>query len=75
MNRSKVKSKPNKRKIEDVDTNNAQLSRIKTSTQQRIDELRRQLDEETKAKNSLAHELQGQRRDNEMLKVYLLLLN
>ena len=45
-----------------------QLLRSRSATQQRVDEHKRQLEEESKAKACLLQELQGQRRDNDMLK-------
>ena len=42
--------------------------RSRSATQQRVDEHKRQIEEESKAKACLLQELQGQRRDNDMLK-------
>ena len=47
-----------RRKIEERDTVNSQLVRNKNSLSQTNDELKRQVDEESKSKNALAHTLQ-----------------
>ena len=57
-----------RRRLEEVDGVNTQLIRGKTSTVTRIDEMKRQVDEESKAKVSLTHELQSQNRDNDMFR-------
>ena len=47
-----------RRKIEERDTVNSQLVRNKNSLSQTNDELKRQVDEESKSKNALADTLQ-----------------
>ena len=48
------------RRLEELDTHNSQVIRSKASAQQRIDELKRAVEEETKAKIALSNELQSQ---------------
>merc|ERR1712131_391396 len=57
-----------RRQIEEKEALNAQMLRNKNSMTQTNDELKRHLEEETKTKMSLAHQLQAQRHDSEMLK-------
>ena len=45
-----------------------QLTRAKNSLQQQLDEVRRNCEEESKAKNALAHSLQAAKHDIELLK-------
>jgi len=45
-----------------------QLTRSKNSLQQQLDEVRRNCEEESKAKNALAHSLQAAKHDIELLK-------
>ena len=52
-----------RRKIEERDTVNSQLVRNKNSLSQTNDELKRQVDEESKSKNALAHTLQVRQKD------------
>ena len=52
--------------IEEKESTNAQMLRNKNSMNQTNEELKRQLEEETKAKNALSHQLQATRHDTGM---------
>ncbi|XP_034448658.1 myosin-4-like [Hippoglossus hippoglossus] len=54
--------------LEEKETTLLQLSRVKTVGSQQIEELKRLLDEEIKAKNALAHSLHSYRHDCELLR-------
>merc|ERR1711937_784643 len=69
LTKSKLNFEKQNRNLKE--TINAQLIRNKNSMGQTNEELKRQLDEEVKAKNSLAHQLQSSRHDTEMLKEQL----
>ena len=57
-----------RRQIEEKEALNAQMVRNKNSLGQTNDELKRHLEEETKTKNALAHQLTAQRHDTDMLR-------
>ncbi|XP_057703268.1 myosin, heavy chain 7B, cardiac muscle, beta a isoform X2 [Corythoichthys intestinalis] len=56
------------RKLEERESTVSQLQRTKTSFGQNIEDLKKQLEEEVKAKNALAHALQASRHDCDLLR-------
>ncbi|MBN3326216.1 MYH6 protein, partial [Atractosteus spatula] len=79
MNEYRSKSEENQRALNDLTTQRAkllteneclisQLTRGKSSYSQQLEDLRRQLEEEVKAKNALAHAVQSARHDCDLLR-------
>uniref|UniRef100_A0A3P8V5S4 Myosin, heavy chain 6, cardiac muscle, alpha n=1 Tax=Cynoglossus semilaevis TaxID=244447 RepID=A0A3P8V5S4_CYNSE len=69
MNEYKNKYEEGQRVINDLTTQRAKLG--KNSYNQQVDDLRRQLEEEVKAKNALAHAVQSARHDCDLLREQL----
>lgn len=65
--RLETDNKENERMLEEKEQLVIQLTRTKKSQAQQIEELKRNLDEETKAKGALAHALQASRHANELI--------